>query len=232
MIHIYYYHLLSNENPADFIERIHSLRVPIDVSQILTYKNRKVQLTKLIGRYTLYLALHTHFGITPEEFILGYNPHGKPYLKKRTDIHFNISHSGEYIVWAVANQPLGIDIERFTTARMQVVQRYFSSDECRKLESTPQGELRDKLFTRLWAAKESYLKFTGKGISGSLPSFTIHLNNGEGYIEKEKQNLPLQLYAITQIEDYACFLTYEANTPTLIRINELKQLTEEAIREL
>ena len=42
----------------------------------------------------------------------GYNNYQKPYLKDYPDIHFNGSHSGEYLVCALSDVPVGIDIQK------------------------------------------------------------------------------------------------------------------------
>lgn len=36
---------------------------------------------------------------------------GKPYLAKEPDIHFNLSHSGEWAVCAISSSPVGVDIQ-------------------------------------------------------------------------------------------------------------------------
>lgn len=224
MISIYYLQFKNTQPLQDVIERINELGLPIDISQIVTYKNPKIQFTKLIGRYILFLILQKQFAIHPDDFSFSYTKHGKPYLIKRPDIHFNISHSGDYIIWAVAEQPIGIDIERITKARMQVAKRYFSLHELQELEKSTPGINQDTLFTHLWSAKESYLKFTGIGITEGLNSFTVHLNKEGGYIEQHQRILPLQLYSLTQIEHYACYLTYEMNIPTIIRTTQLQEI--------
>ncbi|MGL5682614.1 MAG: 4'-phosphopantetheinyl transferase family protein [Marinifilaceae bacterium] len=224
MIYIYYYAIQEDDTTEKIIELIEHFGAPIDMEPILAYKNKNARLTKLIGRLVLFLILQKHFDIEAQDFIIASQKHGKPYLKERRDIHFNISHSGNYIVWAVATQTLGIDIEKIDKAPLRVAERFFSEDERKRISKTKDPVKQNALFYSFWAAKESYLKFVGTGISGSLSSFTIHLTDDGGYVQKEKKILPLQLYCINDIPGYSCYLTYEMEVPTTIRVTELDRL--------
>ena len=51
------------------------------------------------------------YGIDATQVQFRKNAHGKPDLKDRQEIHFNLSHSGNYVVGAFADTPVGIDIE-------------------------------------------------------------------------------------------------------------------------
>ena len=39
------------------------------------------------------------------------NEHGKPYLEDRQGIYVNWSHSGDYVICAVADREVGIDLQ-------------------------------------------------------------------------------------------------------------------------
>ncbi len=61
-------------------------------------------------------------------FIKGVN--GKPELYKPYDyIKFNYSHSGDWIVCAVSEKPVGIDTEQIKEIDMVIAQRFFSKSE-------------------------------------------------------------------------------------------------------
>ena len=86
---------------------------------------------------------------------------GKPYLAKEPDIHFNLSHSGEWAVCAISSSPVGIDIQHCDEGRRDVASRFFHREEIRYLDSLPQFR-RDEGFYRLWTLKESFVKATGR----------------------------------------------------------------------
>jgi len=102
------------------------------------------------------------------------NKYNKPYLKDYKNFHFNISHSGKYIVCATNNTPIGIDIEQIKPIDLAVAKYFFTKEEYNDI-------LRNKSFERLqyfysvWTLKESYIKAIGKGVSIPLSNFTIKI---------------------------------------------------------
>ena len=49
---------------------------------------------------------------------------GKPYISG-DNIHYNISHSGDYVVCAVSNHEIGVDIQKVTGDHMKLAKRFF-----------------------------------------------------------------------------------------------------------
>lgn len=106
--------------------------------------------------------LHTSI---PLEFT--YGPGGKPYLKNYP-IYFNLSHSGDYVVCAVSEQEVGVDIQEHRKENVErLAKRFFSPRETDVLRACKPEE-REALFFDLWAKKEAYGKYTGKGITDSI----------------------------------------------------------------
>lgn len=99
--------------------------------------------------------------------VIGFNKNGKPYLKSNNHIFFNISHSGQYVVGAFSSGETGIDIEKESN-NIDFLKDYYSEEEWRYVMTDPK-----KNAIRLWTLKESYLKMTGKGMSGIPPKFNI-----------------------------------------------------------
>lgn len=64
----------------------------------------------LVGEILAKTAIKKTFGIDIAKQNFTYTGHGKPYLLNYPDVHFNISHSGEYVACAVADSPVGVDI--------------------------------------------------------------------------------------------------------------------------
>lgn len=99
---------------------------------------------------------------------------GKPYAAG-CDINFSIAHSGEYIVAAVSENPVGIDIEKIRDRDYQkIAERYYNRDEI--------VEVREKGLTHfytLWTMKEAYGKLKGNLMNGMKSLKDIQ---GEGYI--------------------------------------------------
>lgn len=99
-------------------------------------------------------------------------PFGKPRLENAPDIHFSITHSGDFWLCAIASQPVGLDLQRTENVQVQkLASRFFHPQEAAYLEQYPED------FFNIWAAKESYVKFTGLGIDDSFSSFSV-VSNG------------------------------------------------------
>jgi len=108
-----------------------------------------------------------------------YNSFGKPYIKEFPSIQFNISHSGAWVVCAIGNQEVGVDIEEIKPTDMKIAQRFFTQNECRTITSVEE-EKRLKMFYLIWTMKESYIKYIGKGLSIQLDSFEV-VKTAEGF---------------------------------------------------
>ncbi len=96
-------------------------------------------------------------------------------------IRFNLSHSGDLWVCAVAlHREVGIDVERSDADRPheRLARRFFSPAEREALLSLPAEEL-PAGFLRCWTRKEAFLKAKGFGITIPLDSFDVTLAPGD-----------------------------------------------------
>lgn len=110
-----------------------------------------------------------------KEFTLEKGPFGKPYLKYVPGYHFNLSHSGDFVVCAVGPVPLGADIEHLDHGDPKLAKHFFTDRETDWIMR--EEPVRDR-FIRLWTMKESYCKKTGQGLSLSLSAFEIIPDEG------------------------------------------------------
>jgi len=80
-------------------------------------------------------------------------------------LHFNLSHSGDLALIALAPVPVGVDLERDAPADAQALaQAWFTPAEQARLARG------DDDFLSLWTAREAVLKAMGTGLSGE-PDF-------------------------------------------------------------
>ena len=101
------------------------------------------------------------------------NEHGKPYLEDRQGIYVNWSHSGDYVICAVADREVGIDLQYAgKEPKESLVRKLLQPDELRFYENEPELE-RQRLFYEYWAVKESFLKALGTGFSTPLDRFYV-----------------------------------------------------------
>ncbi len=116
------------------------------------------------------LSLYT--SIAPTEFKFRRGAKGKPFLANAVEpIQFNISHSKNLILFAVALQDeVGIDVEyiRSIETMDHIVQREFSPKEREEFESLMHKQEQSEYFFKTWTTKEAYLKWTGVGMRDGL----------------------------------------------------------------
>ncbi len=113
------------------------------------------------------------FGLDAHTARVSVNEHGKPYLPDAPGVHFSLSHSGSMAMCAVADSPVGCDIQELSSARRgeRVARRFFTPAEYARITAAAGPE---REFARLWTLKESYVKYLGTGIDGCpLDSFEL-----------------------------------------------------------
>lgn len=111
----------------------------------------------------LQYGLRECFGIT--SFEMAFGEYGKPYLTQYPHVHFNISHCDAGCAVVVADQPVGVDIQDVRPFSWDVARRVCCERELEELEKSTD---RDRLFTQMWAMKESWGKMIGTGIMCGL----------------------------------------------------------------
>lgn len=109
--------------------------------------------------------------------------HGKPFLAQplRTELKFNLSHSGELALVAVTlNRGIGIDLEeiRYIDFAARLAERFFSRRENAALGALPEAE-RLAAFYCCWTLKEAYVKATGNGLARATGSFDVVFDRAE-----------------------------------------------------
>ena len=111
-------------------------------------------------------------GINDLEFF--FNAHGKPYLIRCPEIHFNLSHCKNGIAVAVDFAPIGIDIESFRMGNLALLHKTMNEAEADWIRSFSEPL---EAFTQFWTKKEAVVKLRGTGITDDLH----HVLDGEGY---------------------------------------------------
>lgn len=92
---------------------------------------------------------------------------GKPYLAKRQELFFNLSHAGDYAAAVFTDCAAGIDVETKRQVRSGLAERFFTEEECAALL---RGE---HDFFWFWTRKESYIKAVGEGMHLPLTDFCV-----------------------------------------------------------
>lgn len=92
----------------------------------------------------------------------------KPYIicDLSKPLHFSLSHSGNIALAAISDSPIGADVEEIGNFNPDICKRFFTKKERDSIMRQCDEESRKEMFFRIWTLKESYVKMTGKGISG------------------------------------------------------------------
>lgn len=112
------------------------------------------------------------WGITNEDVCIARNQYGKPCLVHQPEIHYNVSHSGEWVVCVVHSSPVGIDVQELKECSWGIVEQFFHPRERAYLSSLEKGQL-PQAFCDVWSMKEAYIKAIGKGLHQPLQDFAV-----------------------------------------------------------
>lgn len=121
-------------------------------------------------------------------------PGGKPYLTCPSGLYFNISHSHGRAICAFSDRCVGADIEQYRQPSGRLLQRVLAGPEQRRFDQlTAAGIPASLLFAVFWTLKESYMKYTGQGLSfpPDKAVFEISLRDGRliGRMTAPEENL-------------------------------------------
>lgn len=168
--------------------------------QILIKRFRKIEDVNraLLAEILIRTIIIKKLNITNEEIVFENNLYGKPALKWYNNFHYNISHSGNWIICAIDDTELGVDIQKIQPVDLDIAKHFFSKEEYYELMKKNDCE-RLTFFYELWTLKESYIKAIGKGLSIPLDSFSLNINEKEINIcsLEEDTNLYFKQYNIT-----------------------------------
>ncbi|MFI3201812.1 MAG: 4'-phosphopantetheinyl transferase superfamily protein [Eubacteriales bacterium] len=105
---------------------------------------------------------------------------GKPAFLESDLPYFNISHSGEYVMCAISDQEVGVDIQLIKEGIQAVTlaKRFYHEKELNEIMQGKESE-RGRLFTEIWCMKESYLKYQGTGMNRGLNTFYLDKNSSQ-----------------------------------------------------
>ena len=130
----------------------------------------------LVCRGALRRILAGALGIEPLAAPILRGAHGKPLLApgRRPALGFNVSHSGDRFVVAVAvGMAPGVDVERVRPRRnlSGLARRFFSRAEREEVAADPDPP---HSFYRVWTRKEAVIKADGRGIAIGLDRFDVN----------------------------------------------------------
>jgi 4'-phosphopantetheinyl transferase len=142
------------------------------------------------GRALVRLALAERVGAAPGELVfdtwceLHASPHGKPRLvEPAAALDFSLSRAGARLMLAIADVPVGVDVERRDRdVEAGVARIAFADDERAELEHAGPDA-----FLACWTRKEAVLKALGHGLAVDPKTVSVTFLNG---VEPRIRRLP------------------------------------------
>lgn len=148
------------ENLARLAERI----CPQRKEEICRYHYKEDGFRALLGSALVRHVLISRYGYEEKLIRFRYGRFGKPELETGT-VFFNVSHSHSLVGAAFHHSPVGLDLEYIRKKPLyHAAARILDEQEYAVFERLPYEQKAD-WFTGRWVRKESYLKFTGCGIT-------------------------------------------------------------------
>jgi 4'-phosphopantetheinyl transferase len=140
-----------------------------EIEKLSRFHQQKDRQRFIVSRGALRFLLAKYLDIAADKIGFSLDKNKKPILAGMTDspVHFNISHSADWIVMAFSVYPIGVDVEKIDNAYpyREILAMNFSREEINYIEDTPQPRSN---FYLLWTRKEALAKATAAGIHDEL----------------------------------------------------------------
>jgi 4'-phosphopantetheinyl transferase len=160
---------------------------PTDIAHVSRFRSERDRDIALASRATQRLALSAYAGqdVAPAAWHFTAGDNARPRLQDPpppwSALRFSAANAIGLVGCAVcAHRNVGLDLElRRQDLMTDLLDRCLSIRERQQLDALPASDRPDR-FTRLWTAKESYLKARGLGIIESLDQVEIELDASGG----------------------------------------------------
>jgi len=175
-------HVYASLSISEFYARQPYFLTLLDSDELETVRRFKIEKIKdnyIVAHGLLREALANYVHKAPEQLIFCKNEFGKPSLMDYPDLSFNMSHSADSLVIAVAQKcQLGIDVENYKQRDNLegLVKKCFAPEEANYWQGLDKNE-QAKAFYQFWVKKEAFVKADGKGITLGLNQCVINPND-------------------------------------------------------
>lgn len=161
------YHLPITKEATKYSETLLTYVSLQRQKSIAKYRFESDQLLSLYGALLVRLAISQTQGIPWNLLEFSVQKNGKPTLRDHSNCHFNLSHTNGYVLCAIGEFSIGVDIERITKSPpYEIMSRYFHPEESSYVNEKPDSQA--QRFYEIWTKKEAILKQSGIGIIDDL----------------------------------------------------------------
>ncbi|MCU4716015.1 4'-phosphopantetheinyl transferase superfamily protein [Bacillus cereus] len=191
--------------------------------KIKNHRNSILSSQSLVGEILVRISICSNLQIPNNKVIFHTNEYKKPLLKYPPGYFSNISHSGDWVVSAFCQKPVGVDIEHIKRIDYEGAQDFFAYKEFSLLMNKEVSK-RLTYFFEVWTLKESYVKAIGKGLTYPLNKFCITYDGCKFYINDESIKAKASFQQFTVDERHIMSICAFSSMNSSIRVVSLQQL--------
>lgn len=163
---------IKNEEINDYASFISKQRR----DRIRNFRNTDDMKRSLLAELLVRKIVMNWYDLKNSQIFFNLNPFGKPFIKNLPHFQFNLSHSGQWVVFAVGNKAVGVDIQEIREIDLDTVKYLLNEREIYEFLNLAQDKRQEYFFLR-WTRKESYLKVIGTGFMEYGPNREIPEEN-------------------------------------------------------
>ncbi|KEO78089.1 4'-phosphopantetheinyl transferase superfamily protein [Paenibacillus polymyxa] len=160
---------IKNNNIKNLMQFISSSRR----KRAMRFWNVRDSYRSVLGEMLARYAICHRSGCLNENIKMQFDAGSKPRLLFPAGLFFNISHSGDWVLCAISNNSVGIDVEYMKEVNLQIAECFFSTSEYQFILNHHSEEELKKRFYQIWTLKESYVKADGRGLRLPMKSFSM-----------------------------------------------------------
>lgn len=171
MMNLHALRLDPSFRPKEYSRLINAVS-PERRDRVVRFRRREDALRCLFGGLLVRHVMIQATGVRNRDLSYSRDEGGKPVCLLPAAPHFNLSHSGRWILAAFDDLPVGADVERIKPVDPGVPALVLSPLELETMESLPENGRRP-FFYEIWVLKESRMKASGSGLTDSLTAYSV-----------------------------------------------------------
>jgi len=203
---IYIYYSKFNQQLPDYLFYQYIAQLPTSLQEKnLRYRRWQDRHSHLFGKLLLIAGLKNYGYADDILNSIKYNQYSRPFIDGNID--FNISHSGEYVLFAIGEDlRIGIDVEEIKDINFDDFEKVMTKEQWQEI-SLSQDPVR--AFFDYWTIKESVIKADSRGLSIPLLDILVNQNN----VRYDKQTWYLN--SLNLGKNYSAYLTTNKKDVTI-----------------
>lgn len=214
MIHLYAVNIFSDSE--QYFRALYEILSEERKTKLRAFKFQEDKIRCLLAEILLKYGLWEQYKLPREILRFGFGEFKKPYLIGYEQIHFNLSHSGNWVFCGIGEVSLGVDVERMKEDHLDIAKSFYTEEEYKDILNKP-VELQKRAFYELWTLKESYMKAVGAGLSIGLNTFGFQKKDSKiRLVQKEKDGSSYVFFSSQLDQEHITAVCAKSDTDSVI----------------